>query len=73
MYGFDFEIVSINDEEKLVKVNDVYVSSMWDGNDYDYCIVGYDDDNKLEYKSEVNEVWNDEECEYVLNKIYNLK
>ena len=71
MYGFDFEIVNENDFEKLIKVNDDYVSVDIFGSEVDYCIVGYDDDNKLEYKCEVNEKYNDEESEYILNKIYN--
>jgi len=71
MYGFDFEIVNENDFEKLIKVNDDYVSVDIFGSEVDYCIVGYNDDNKLEYVSEVNERWNDDECEYILNKIYN--
>ena len=70
MYGFDFEIVNENDFEKLIKVNDDYVSVDIFGSEVDYCIVGYDDDNKLEYKCEVNEKYNDDECEYILNKIY---
>jgi len=70
MYGFDFEIVNENDFEKLIKVNDDYVSVDIFGSEVDYCIVGYNDDNKLEYKCEVNDIWSDEEVEFVLNKIY---
>ena len=70
MYGFDIEIVNENDFEKLIKVNDEYVSVDIFGSEVDYCIVKYNDDNKLEYDCEVNEKWNDDECEYILNKIY---
>ena len=70
MYGFDFEVIEKNNVSCLVKVNDDYVSVEYDGSEVDYCIVGYDEDNKLEYKSEVEERWNDKECEYVLGKIY---
>ena len=71
MNSFNFEVVNENDFEKLIKVNDDYVSVDIFGSEVDYCIVGYNDDNKLEYVSEVNERWNDDECEYILNKIYN--
>ena len=70
MYGFDIEIVKENDFEKLFLVNDEYVSVDIFGSEVDYCIVKYNDDNKLEYDCEVNEKWNDDECEYILNKIY---
>ena len=71
MNNFNFEVVKENDFEKLIKVNEDYVSVDIFGSEVDYCIVGYDDDNKLEYKCEVNEKYNDEESEYILNKIYN--
>lgn len=70
MNNFNFEVVKENDFEKLIKVNEDYVSVDIFGSEVDYCIVGYDDDNKLEYKCEVNEKYNDEESEYILNKIY---
>jgi hypothetical protein len=70
MYEFDFEVVEKDNVSCLVKVNDNLISVEYDGFEYDYCIVEYNDDNKLEYVSEVNEKYNDKECEYVLSKIY---
>ena len=67
MYGFDFEVIV---EERLIKVNDDLISVDCDGIEVDYCVVGYDDDGKLEYVSEVSERWNEKECEYIINKIY---
>ena len=71
MYGFDFDLKEKNDVSLLIQVNDDYVSVEYDNDEVDYMIVGYDDDNKLEYKCEVEERWSDEESEYILTKIYN--
>lgn len=65
MYGFDIEIVKENDFEKLFLVNDEYVSVDIFGSEIDYCVVKYNDDNKLEYDSELNNNWNEKECEYI--------
>jgi hypothetical protein len=70
MYGFDFEVVEKNNVSCLVQVNDDLISVELGCFENDYCVVGYDDDNKLEYKCEVYERWNDKESEYILNKIY---
>lgn len=66
MYGFDIEIVkNENDFEKLFLVNDEYVSVDIFGSEIDYCVVKYNDDNKLEYDSELNNNWNEKECEFI--------
>ena len=65
MYGFDFEIVKENDFEKLFLVNDEYVSVDIFGSEIDYCVVKYNDDNKLEYDSELNNNWNEKECNFI--------
>jgi hypothetical protein len=70
MYGFDFEVVKENDFEKLIKVNDDYVSVDIFGSEVDCCVVGYNDDGKLEYECEVWGRWSKKESEYIINKIY---
>lgn len=65
MYGFDIEIVKENDFEKLFLVNDEYVSVDIFGSEIDYCVVKYNDDNKLEYDSELNNNWNEKECNFI--------
>lgn len=71
MYGFDFEVVE-NNSENIIKVNDDYVVVGYDDEDnLECCIVGYNDNNKLVYVSELNDRWSDEESKYILNKICN--